>query len=91
MIHRNEYMISSGPQGVDWGWKHLRLANGYTLSFDETLRVTANKDNSVVLLGRAWQVVPERKSPYAIVRESLGGATCYIGWTWRKRGVEGIC
>lgn len=45
------------------GWNGFQLPNGKTFSYQEKLNVWRNADASMVLLGLAWQVDPNRDAP----------------------------
>ena len=41
----------------------LALQDGWVLSYQEPLRVQCSRDGRIVLLGIAWQFLPERSTP----------------------------
>ena len=62
MIHGGQFAILK--QGIDLpGYRHIPLADGWILSYHEKLRVYQSADQSVLLLGLAWQVDPARNAP----------------------------
>ena len=69
MKHNRQYILSKTPYLIDSSWSSLRMRNGYTLSFQQNLRVQPNEDQSVVLVGDAWQADPVRKTPFEILRQ----------------------
>ena len=49
------------------GWNSIQMRNGYYLSYRQ-LRIVSDPDQRVFLLGRSWQVCPDRPSPQQFVR-----------------------
>lgn len=54
------------------GWSSAALVNGYYLSWQNDLRVRANKQNNIILLGHAWQTDPQREDVHTLIN-SWGG------------------
>ena len=71
MVDDKQFIISKEIIS-EAGWKHVALKTGYLLNWQEKLAVTYNKICSVVLIGNAWQVDPERKSPQEEVKNLSG-------------------
>lgn len=66
MLHDRQFIISHS-QRCRQGWQSVVLANGLYLSHCPKLSVACNKTRSVLLLGDAWQVLPDEPSPADIV------------------------
>ena len=61
MVDDKQFILSK-EKFVKAGWKHLVLSGDLILSYQEKLKVWSCQQN-IVLLGIAWQVDPERKTP----------------------------
>ena len=71
--HKNEYILSRKryiPREDAQNWDSIELYNGYVLAHEKHLKITANRDKSVVLIGNAWQVKEDADSPYKQVVEA---------------------
>ena len=62
MINDRQFFITKDPVAGFEDWKKIDLQKGYTLHYHTGLNIAfQNKD--ILLLGYAWQVDPNRKSP----------------------------
>lgn len=88
MIDNKQFIISKIK--CEWSeWKSLDLINGYILNYHQNLRIVHNNDNSVVLLGYAWQIVSNLMSPdQYVLSSSISVDNVYdIEHTWCGRYV----
>lgn len=71
MIDDRQFIIRRQPL-VREGWKSISLQCGLVLSYHQQLRVCHNEECSVLLLGHAWQVLPDALSPSELVKSDGG-------------------
>lgn len=62
MIHGGQFAIMKTPVELP-GYRQIPLDDGWILSYHEKLRVYQSADQSILLLGIAWQVDPARGTP----------------------------
>lgn len=62
MLNSRQFLISDTIFS-DKDWLNIKLSTGKILNYQKDLPVFSNKNNSVVLLGDAWQVLPDKPSP----------------------------
>lgn len=62
MINDRQFYINKEEKSFFENWKRITLNNGYTLHYQPNLNISFN-DGHVVLIGYAWQVDPNRKTP----------------------------
>lgn len=63
MIYRKQFIISNKDLIDKEGFEHIRLKDGFILSYHNELKVYYHEDPEVLLLGYAWQVKPEAMDP----------------------------
>lgn len=68
MVDCKQFYISKIPQSTIEGWKQVTLDNGYTIHYQPNLNI-AFSNNTIVLLGHAWQTDPCRESPQNQLKE----------------------
>ncbi len=62
MINDRQFFITKDPVAGFEDWKKIDLHKDYTLHYHTGLNI-AYQDKDIILLGYAWQVDPNRKSP----------------------------
>lgn len=62
MINDRQFFISKGKKCFFENWERIALKNGYFLHYHQDLNIMYNV-NHTILIGYAWQVDPNRKSP----------------------------
>ena len=67
MINDRQFFIAKGPVAGFEDWGEKKLHDGYTLHYHTGLNITY-QDKDILLLGYAWQVDPNRKSPQEELR-----------------------
>lgn len=63
VLHNRQFILSKRVHLIDETWNSLHLKNGYILSYQNNLHFVCNRDNSVLLIGDAWQVDKGLQSP----------------------------
>lgn len=75
MVNDKQFVIS-GLQISITDWQCILLANGYFLYYQKRLNVVANHNNSVVIIGDAWQTDPDRDEPAVEIMKFNPGGVC---------------
>lgn len=68
MINDKQFLIGDKPTSLS-GWNNITLVNNKILSYQPKLNVLINDEHSVVILGYAWNVLPDVKTPEDAIRE----------------------
>ena len=66
MVDDKQFIICDYPLKRD-NWKYLLLDSGSYLNYQELLPIEKNTDNSIVLIGWAWQTDPNKRSPRELI------------------------
>lgn len=69
VVHNKQFILSKQPHLINEDWCTIQMSNGYILSYQENLHVVSNNDNSILLIGDAWSVEPEMKSPQSFIQQ----------------------
>ncbi len=62
MINDKQFFIAKSNNSIFTDWEKIALSEGYTLHYHKDLNIGYHCEN-IVLIGYAWQVDPNRKSP----------------------------
>lgn len=62
MTHPGQFSILKKTLSLP-GWQALSLSGGWVLNYHEKLKVFSLPERGLLLLGLAWQVLPEKASP----------------------------
>ena len=62
MVNDKQFIISKVPVVAFDSWKEIPLTGGYSLYYQKDLNIIF-QNSSIILLGYAWQVDPNRQSP----------------------------
>ncbi len=68
MIHNRQFILSRDAHHIGDDWMSMRLKNGFILSYQKNLHYICNQDNSIVIIGDAWQVNKGERSPKEIIQ-----------------------
>lgn len=68
MIHNSQFIISKKAWISD-RVKQLELDKGWILSYSENLSVLYSEDKKILLLGYAWKIDEDQKTPWEEIRE----------------------
>lgn len=68
MVHNKQFIVSTKEFLPNKTWKSLLLPNGYYLNYQANLAIATSEDQSIVLLGDAWQVDKDAEEPVAFIR-----------------------
>lgn len=67
MIHAGQFAVLKEKVDLP-DYRHLDLRDGWILSYHPKLQVFYDEGKDILLLGLAWQVLPERKEPTEEIR-----------------------
>lgn len=69
MIHNRQFILAKQIHSIDDTWVFVQLKNGYYINYQQNLHVECNSDRTIAIIGDAWQVDPDRESPYIIINK----------------------
>jgi hypothetical protein len=62
MIDDKQFVISKQPYNKP-NWEQIDLLGGYILSYHKALNIVCNNSCNIILLGDAWQALPDKQDP----------------------------